>query len=86
MAIYVLLKNGELSRYMLEKSKRPLYVKEDVKMIGNDNYHYHHIFTLYREGIEVLQKEFDSYCGQDRGPRRENIIRKMLQYNGVFPE
>lgn len=78
MRNWVLLKSGHLEiRERVPKNR--VHVEEETREVQGDFQHYHHVWRLIgADNLPIMQEEFDSYCGQDRGPIRERRIKQLI--------
>lgn len=74
MYYWWLLKSGSL-RCSPNKPARPHIVEQVVKDT-TDPQHQSHLFTASLTGRQAV---LQSWCGWDRGPGREKIIRDLFQ-------
>lgn len=78
-ANWVLLKNGRLGIRM--KTPKAVHVRETSTEVTGDFQHYKHVFELVDEAgrVSMNVRHLDTYCGYDRGPKREALILGMLR-------
>ena len=74
MRFWIQLKNGDLQIRDRQPTNRP-FVSEQSNEVPGDFQHYQHAFKT-NTGIE---RKMDSYCGYDRGPKRESVIKQMFE-------
>lgn len=78
---YGVLKDGTV-RSFAKKPNRPHVIEyfESVDGFGQNQWHYLTANPYPDNRAHVGQKiDFNSHCGFDRGPRFDNIIRRLLK-------
>jgi len=75
---WILFKSGRLEIRERQPKNRD-YVTETSEEVKGDFQHYFHTLTLTHNGLQTKQHQLHTYCGYDRGPKLEGLVRSLLE-------